>query len=172
MPLLKRGPLRVTVSLDPLALDISRAGRRLVQGMTLWAADGRAHDSFVQLTEGVIPREETASTTPLELGVLRRRDRGRLELSGSGARLSVELHRERVVIDVRTEPAPFRLGAEWEARPDERFTGLGARHGEGVEQTGRRVWLGADRRYTGPDCPPEMLELGGIPQGDTRPHPG
>jgi alpha-glucosidase (family GH31 glycosyl hydrolase) len=171
MPLLKRGPLRVTVSLDPLALDISRAGRRLVQGMTLWAADGRAHDSFVQLTEGVIPREETASTTPLELGVLRRRDRGRLELSGSGARLSVELHRERVVIDVRTEPAPFRLGAEWEARPDERFTGLGARHGEGVEQTGRRVWLGADRRYTGPDCPPEMLELGGIPQGDYAPAP-
>ncbi len=31
--------------------------------------------------------------------------------------------------------------------------------------------LGADRRYTGPDCPPEMLETGGIPQGDCAPAP-
>ena len=29
--------------------------------------------------------------------------------------------------------------------------------------------LGADRRYTGPDCPPEMLDHGGIPQGDYAP---
>ena len=33
------------------------------------------------------------------------------------------------------------------------------------------VQLGADRRYTGPDCPPEMLEQGGIPQGDCAPMP-
>ena len=31
--------------------------------------------------------------------------------------------------------------------------------------------LGADRRYTGPDCPPEMLAEGGIPQGDYVPVP-
>ena len=31
--------------------------------------------------------------------------------------------------------------------------------------------LGADRRYTGPDCPPEMLADGGIPQGDYVPVP-
>ena len=31
--------------------------------------------------------------------------------------------------------------------------------------------LGADRRYTGPDCPPEMLAEGGIPQGDCAPVP-
>ena len=31
--------------------------------------------------------------------------------------------------------------------------------------------LGADRRYTGPDCPPDMLDVGGIPQGDYAPVP-
>src|SRR5579885_651244 len=33
------------------------------------------------------------------------------------------------------------------------------------------VQLGADRRYTGPDCPPELLAGGGIPQGDCAPVP-
>ena len=31
--------------------------------------------------------------------------------------------------------------------------------------------LGADRAYTGPDCPAEMLDDGGIPQGDCAPQP-
>ena len=51
------------------------------------------------------------------------------------------------------------------------LTGLGARHGLDFDQRGRRIQLGADRRYTGPDCPPEMLEQGGIPQGDYAPVP-
>jgi alpha-glucosidase (family GH31 glycosyl hydrolase) len=33
------------------------------------------------------------------------------------------------------------------------------------------VVLGADRRYTGPDCPADMLDQGGIPQGDYAPVP-
>ena len=33
------------------------------------------------------------------------------------------------------------------------------------------MWLGADRRYTGPDCPADMLDQGGIPQGDYAPLP-
>ena len=40
-----------------------------------------------------------------------------------------------------------------------------------VDQAGRSLQLGADRAYTGPDCPPDMLELGGIPQGDYAPVP-
>jgi len=67
--------------------------------------------------------------------------------------------------------AGLRLGASWPGRLRERLTGLGARHSEGIDQRGRRVTLGADRRYTGPDCPPEMLETGGIPQGDCAPAP-
>jgi alpha-glucosidase (family GH31 glycosyl hydrolase) len=64
-----------------------------------------------------------------------------------------------------------RIGASWPRQPGERFTALGARHAESFDQTGRRVHLGADRRYTGPDCPPELLESGGIPQGDYVPVP-
>jgi hypothetical protein len=48
---------------------------------------------------------------------------------------------------------------------------LGARHGLHVDQAGRSVTLGADRRYTGPDGPADMLDLGGIPQGDYAPLP-
>jgi alpha-glucosidase (family GH31 glycosyl hydrolase) len=51
------------------------------------------------------------------------------------------------------------------------LVGLGLRHGTSLDQAGRDVQLGADRRYTGPDCPPEMLDVGGIPQGDCAPMP-
>ena len=64
-----------------------------------------------------------------------------------------------------------RLAIEWDRRSEERYTGLGARHGAQFDQGGRMVQLGADRRYTGPDCPPEMLPAGGIPQGDCAPVP-
>ena len=60
---------------------------------------------------------------------------------------------------------------EWDARAEERFAGLGARHALRVDHAGRAVQLGADRAYTGPDCPPDMRELGGIPQGDYAPAP-
>jgi alpha-glucosidase (family GH31 glycosyl hydrolase) len=66
---------------------------------------------------------------------------------------------------------PLRLGLDIRLRADESLTGLGARHGLDFDQRGRTVQLGADRRYTGPDCPPEMLEEGGIPQGDYAPVP-
>ena len=64
-----------------------------------------------------------------------------------------------------------RLAFAWPGHPELRVTGLGARHGLHVDQAGRSVALGADRRYTGPDCPPDMLDLGGIPQGDYAPVP-
>ena len=64
-----------------------------------------------------------------------------------------------------------RLGLAWPGHAEQRVTGLGARHGLHVDQAGRSVWLGADRRYTGPDCPPDMLDQGGIPQGDYAPVP-
>jgi alpha-D-xyloside xylohydrolase len=65
----------------------------------------------------------------------------------------------------------LRLGASWPLLDGERVTGLGARHGLEFDQRGRLIRLGADRRYTGPDCPPEFLEDGGIPQGDYAPVP-
>ena len=66
---------------------------------------------------------------------------------------------------------PLRLALEWDRRSEERLVGLGARHGSQLDQSGRAVQLGADRRYTGPDCPPELLSEGGIAQGDCAPVP-
>jgi alpha-glucosidase (family GH31 glycosyl hydrolase) len=167
--ILERGALRVAVGLDPLTIEIRR-GRRLIRGLTLWAAAGEARDQFIQLTEGVIAAEELEP--PLRLAAASARAAGASVVAeGDVGTLAVAIECERVVIEVRPAGGFLRAGADWEARPGERFTGLGARHGETLDQTGRRVRLGADRRYTGPDCPPDMLEVGGIPQGDYAPVP-
>jgi hypothetical protein len=173
---LASGPLEVSVALDPFAIDVRR-GRRLVGGLGLWAADGSSHDQFLQPTEGVIPAEELEPLTRLESAEPVAQTAGELGLRGSlghgrEARLTLRVAPERVELEYEVEPAPVRLGVEWEARPGERFTGLGARHGEALDQTGRKVRLGADRRYTGPDCPPDMLDVGGIPRATTRRSPG
>jgi hypothetical protein len=49
--------------------------------------------------------------------------------------------------------------------------GLGAHHALRVDHAGHEVQLGAGRSYTGPHCPPDLLALGGIPQGDYAPAP-
>jgi alpha-glucosidase (family GH31 glycosyl hydrolase) len=135
-------------------IEILRAGGRVVGPLTAWSATGSVEDHFVQLTEGVLPAE-------------RLDPRARVE----GAHLDVACANERVTIELHPRAAHVRIGLAWPARPGERFTGLGARHGLSFDQSGRTVMLGADRRYTGPDCPPEMLEVGGIPQGDYAPAP-
>ena len=78
---------------------------------------------------------------------------------------------DRIGIELHPDGDPLRVAVDWRRRPDEHFVGLGARHCTQLDQTGRIVQLGADRRYTGPDCPPELLDAGGIPQGDCAPVP-
>jgi alpha-glucosidase (family GH31 glycosyl hydrolase) len=78
---------------------------------------------------------------------------------------------ERVTLELRAAGEPLRLALDWDRRSEERLVGLGARHCTQFDQVGRDVQLGADRRYTGPDCPPDMLAEGGIPQGDCAPTP-
>ena len=56
------GSLSVRVDPDPLAIHIERDGRSLLTGLELWAADGTVHDHFMQMTEGVIAREELGAT--------------------------------------------------------------------------------------------------------------
>jgi alpha-glucosidase (family GH31 glycosyl hydrolase) len=119
----------------------------------LWTCAGTARDQLITLTEGVIPHEER--------GPARRTEHFRVS--------DPEPHHQLVELD--PSGRELRLGASWPLQPGERLTGLGARHGEGFDQRGRCVGLGSDRRYTGPDCPPEMLEQGGIPQGDYAPVP-
>ncbi len=175
--ILERGELRLEVSLRPFSFTLRRSGRRLLRAGELWVADGQVNDRFIKFTEGVIAHEELfpaqraqratvsgAIDDGLELAVaLRGGRRGRL-------RLSLPDHR-RVAFELQADEAPLRLAIEWDRRSEERFVGLGARHGTQFDQAGRTVQLGADRRYTGPDCPPDLLAGGGIPQGDCAPTP-
>lgn len=113
--------------------------------------EGRADDQFIQLTEGMVA-EETLDD-PIDSGELHVRDVG---------------PHHRVVT---AAPRGHRVGLVLPGHPEQRFIGLGARHGLHVDQAGRKLQLGADRAYTGPDCPPDMLDIGGIPQGDYAPVP-
>ncbi len=55
---------------------------------------------------------------------------------------------------------------------DEHFAGLGARHALTRRPREPRGSSSAPTaRYTGPDCPPDMLAVGGVPQGDYAPAP-
>jgi len=173
---LRRRALRVEIRLRPFSLTVRR-GRRVVRELGVRRSDGEVHDQFVLLTEGVVAHEALADPDPVASAHLAEplADGARLAVAfASGARgeLTVTLPApERVVLRLDPEGPALRLGFAWPGHPEERFTGLGARHGPVVDQRGRAVQLGADRRYTGPDCPPDMLDVGGIPQGDYAPAP-
>ncbi|HEX8857430.1 MAG TPA: TIM-barrel domain-containing protein [Thermoleophilaceae bacterium] len=148
----------------------------LIDRLSPWAAVGEAEDRFIHYTEGVIPHErleprerpERASAVngppsgaPLH-GMLH---------GGRTFRFAAHVADEHVTLTFDTDGDPLRIGASWALQAGEAFTGVGARHGTSVDQAGRMIRLGADRRYTGPDCPPDLLEAGGIPQGDCAPVP-
>lgn len=174
---LERGAIRIEIELRPLAFTIRRAGRRLVRSAGVWAADGTVRDHFIQLTEGVLAQEERA---PPERGMRAtvssvRADEVQLDVllhGGRPARLRIAIEAaDQILLSLVADGEPLRLALEWDRRSEERFVGLGVRHSMRLDQAGRAIQLGADRRYTGPDCPPEMLAQGGIPQGDCAPMP-
>jgi alpha-glucosidase (family GH31 glycosyl hydrolase) len=150
-----RGNLRIEAGEDRSTVAVLREGEPLLRGLRGWHCEGSARDQLITLTEGVIPHEERSERLPLE-----------------DLRVSA-LAPDRVLIeaDAPDSQRTLRLGISFPLAPNERLSGLGARHGLGFDQRGRCVGLGADRRYTGPDCPPELLEAGGIPQGDYAPVP-
>ncbi len=150
---------RVTVEIAsaPLQVTVRRDGRRLIGPIAVRVRDGEIEDQFIQLTEGVIAHETLGDPLALDL---------RVEVTVPEP--------DRVVLELRCPDgvqSVRRVGFVWPGHPEQRLTGLGARHGLHVDQAGRTVDLGADRRYTGPDCPADMLDLGGIPQGDYAPLP-
>jgi alpha-glucosidase (family GH31 glycosyl hydrolase) len=172
-----RGAVRVEIAQHPFAVHVRRDGRRLIRGLGVWPVEGAVHDQFIQFTEGVMAREElglpervvTASVTePLADGVqLAVRCEG-----GRVGRLRITLPaNDTVLLELEVDGQPLRLAADWDGRAEERFAGLGARHALRVDHAGREIQLGADRAYTGPDCPPDMLAAGGVPQGDYAPAP-
>jgi alpha-glucosidase (family GH31 glycosyl hydrolase) len=188
---LTRDRLSVEVTLRPFAVTVRRDGRRLLRNAGAWAAEGTVHDNFIHLTEGVIAEEELAPHERVararvlgqsahnggphqgvELAVRfgeERRGTLSLELPG-GDEVRLTLSADRIG-DPDLGSPPLRLALEWDRRSIEHFAALGVRHSTEFDHRGRKIQLGADRRYTGPDCPPEMLAAGGIPQGDCAPVP-
>ena len=172
-----RGPIEVRVSTEPFRIAVMREGLPVVEGAFPWAQAGRGGDRFVQLTEGVLPEEERAEVERPERAEQQSEGPERLVYRGRlvGDRefdLAVSFPApETILLELRCVPDPLRLGIAWPLGAREALTGLGARHGLAVDQSGRTICLGADRRYTGPDCPEDMLEVGGIPQGDYAPVP-
>jgi len=125
----------------------------LLAGLRLWSRAGTGRDQLIALTEGVIAHESLGEPSAIEVP----------EPSSPGP--------DHLVLEVEPPAEAYRIGADWPLADGERLTGIGARHGLGFDQRGRQIVLGADRRYTGPDCPPELLNEGGIPQGDYAPVP-
>ncbi|MGH2984911.1 MAG: glycoside hydrolase family 31 protein [Solirubrobacterales bacterium] len=175
---LARGPLGLSLgAAGTLVLNVTRDDKVLIPALELWACPGTARDQLITLTEGVLPHEERGPAEPLEIAAVHRTGET-IELEASAAcapRVAARISTpapDRALIELEPlEGRPLRLGARWPLADGESLTGLGARHGLDFDQRGRLVALGADRRYTGPDCPPEFLEDGGIPQGDYAPVP-
>ena len=151
----------------------------MVDDLRLGLRSGSGGERLIQITEGVVPEETWGELEPVTAAIVESdpRDAGagialRAAAGAGTARVRVAIPAaEQVLVELRGDPEPFRLEAGWRAADEERLTGLGARHGLPFDQRGRRIRLGADRRYTGPDCPQDMLAEGGIPQGDYVPAP-
>jgi alpha-glucosidase (family GH31 glycosyl hydrolase) len=171
------GTTHIAVSLDPLEVVAHRAGRPPLGPMGFRVVDGTCDDRFIPLTEGVVPVEDAGPELLLGPAEVASSDARRVELAGElgngrGWRAWIALEGPATLsLRLEAEGEPLRVGLVLANDSAARVVGLGARHDHRFDQAGRTVWLGADRRYTGPDCPPEMLELGGIPQGDYAPVP-
>ena len=94
-----------------------------------------------------------------------------LASAASSARSGVELRgRARDPDRVRARrPVPFRIGAEWEARAGERFTGLGARHGEQRRPAGRASSSAPTAATPGPTARPTCSTSAASRRATTRP---
>jgi alpha-glucosidase (family GH31 glycosyl hydrolase) len=174
---LTSGVTTIDVDHAPFSVTISRGHRRLVGRLRTWARAGLVRDRFLPQTEGVMAREDAAPTERSATARIVERSDEHVVLDVT---LASDRHQRlelrfvgpgRVDLVLKTAGSAMRHGVEWDVRSPEHFAGLGARHAASVDHGGRSVQLGADRRYTGPHCPPELLELGGIPQGDYAPVP-
>ncbi len=156
------------VDLGPRGVRWTRDGAPVLGEVRLWVQGGTAADQLIQITEGVIVTENLGVRTDMVPPALP----GIAERDGVRAKVSAELIAPwhlLIVVDPLDEV--LRVGASWPLAASEYVTGAGCRHGLRFDQTGRLIDLGADRRYTGPDCPPDMLEAGGVPMGDYVPVP-
>jgi hypothetical protein len=169
----------VQVTPRPFSLTVRRGRRTLLRAGGAWAGDGVAHDILLQFTEGVVPAEERGALIRALWAEVKSHDPEAQVLTlalglddgwAGSLRIALPGH-DRVSLRLEVGGSALRLGLDWERRAEERLVGLGLRHHTRLDQAGRDIQLGADRRYTGPDCPREMADEGGIPQGDCAPVP-
>ena len=154
----KRGTLRVEVALDPLRIAVLRAGRRILADMRLWEAEGTASDRFLALTEGVIPHEDLGP----------RRERAAIPTVSSSLP-----SRRAPRLRSPSPPDPARCARE--------RTGPSRRASASPDSAPATAcaWTSPAAPCTwapiaatpGPTAREELLELGGIPQGDYAPAP-
>ena len=174
---LASGGMRIEVTLRPFSFTIRRGGRSRLRSGGAWLADGVVRDVFLQFTEAVIPVEDRSDPHRAVRAIIAGQREGGLRLSlwlgdEKAGLLTIDVPEpDRVRLRLTAEGLPLRLGLDWERRAEEHLVGLGLRHHPRFDQAGRDIQLGADRHYTGPDCPPEMASEGGIPQGDCAPMP-
>ncbi len=176
---LARGPLRLEVRLRPLGIDLRpRTARTLLSGLSAWACEGDGARPLRAGHRGLIAREELGfPERPVDAEIAYA---GEHELDvalalrgGRAAVLRVALADDgHVVLELRAEGAPLRLGARVGGARRASASPASARATRSPSTTpGGAIQLGADRAYTGPDCPPDLVDLGGIPQGDYAPAP-
>jgi hypothetical protein len=146
-----RAPLRVELALRPFGITVRRDGRRLLRGGGVWVAEGEVHDQLIHLTEGVITREERSAPERACRATLTscEADAVELELTLSGERaahLRVGVPTDdRVEFTLAADGVPLRLAIDWDQRAEERFVGLGARHGTRLDS--RMGPPGLDHRH-------------------------
>jgi hypothetical protein len=110
--------IAVEVAGSPPSVTVRREGRRLVGPIQPRVRDGEIEDQFIQLTEGVIAHETLGD--PVDGGA-------RLEVS--------QPEPDHVVLELTADPGTAgvrRLGLAWPGHPEQRLTGLGARHRPGL----------------------------------------
>ena len=175
--LLEHGRLRVEVSVRPFSFTIRRAGGGCCGPAGRGWPTGRSATSLCSSPRAWSPtRSARRPSAHGRRSLMRADERERVpQLRASTAAAPARRDRaggdDRVRLDPAGDGEPLRLGLDWDRRAEERLVGLGLRHHPRFDQAGRDIQLGADRRYTGPDCPAEMLAEGGIPQGDCAPLP-
>ncbi len=175
---LTHGEVLVEVRLAPFSFSVRRRGVTSVRAGEAWLAEGVARDVLLQFTEGVVPIEErSAPRRVIHARVLERRAERRDVLAAAPGPEHRHARHRRVRATGGSRcawtPTARRCGSVWagSAPRDERLCGLGPappaapRSGRPGHPARRRPPL------PGPDCPEEMIEEGGIPQGDCAPVP-